>query len=102
MIKPEKLLGFSSEIIPAQLIPGTKVPNIVVFSKGNSLCLWNPKTKTNLAVLEEVNKFSRPMITVVRLSRILRSKEILILAGLSSGKVLVWKLDIPMSNFRDH
>ena len=94
MIEFEKSLGYFSEIIPAQLVPETNTPNIVVFSKGDSICLWNPKTKANLALLKEANKFSQTIITVVKLFRIVTSKEILILAGLSSGKILIWKLNI--------
>jgi len=93
MIIPKKSLGGTSEIIPAQLLPGTKNPSIVVFLKKNSVCLWNPRTKTNLAILEEINKSSK-IITTIRISRIWSSKEILISTGLSCGKILIWKLNL--------
>ena len=93
MLKPNKYLGGASDCVPAQLLPGTKNPNILVFSKINSLILWNPKTKSNLAILEEIDKVPI-IITKVKLSRNLHSKEFLVTAGLSSGKILVWKLDL--------
>ena len=93
MLKPIKYLGGPSNFVPAQLLPGTKNPNILVFSKINSLILWNPKTKSNLAILEEIDKVPI-IITKVKLSRNLHSKEFLVTAGLSSGKILVWKLDL--------
>lgn len=93
MLKAIKYLGGPSNQVPAQLLPGIKNPNILVFSKVNSLILWNPKTKSNLAILEEIDK-TPVIITKVKLSLITKSKEFLITAGLSSGKILIWKLDL--------
>merc|ERR1712216_382459 len=67
MIELKKSLGGMSDQIPAQLLPGTKNPNLIIFSKKNSLYLWNPKTKVILAVLEEVNEISKK-ITNLKLS----------------------------------
>ena len=69
MLKAIKYLGGPSNQVPAQLLPGIKNPNILVFSKVNSLILWNPKTKSNLAILEEVDK-TPVIITKVKLSLI--------------------------------
>jgi len=93
MITLKKSIGGLSDFIPAQLLPGTKNPNIIVFSKKDSLCLWNPKTKSNLAILEEITKFPK-IITTIKISRIWASKEILITTGLSCGKILIWKLNL--------
>ena len=87
MIELKKSLGGMSDQIPAQLLPGTKNPNLIIFSKKNSLYLWNPKTKVILAVLEEVNEISKK-ITNLKLSRTKNSKIITIIAGLSCGKIL--------------
>ena len=93
MIELKKSLGGACDFIPAQLLPGTKSPNVIIFSKKGSLCLWNPRTKSNLALLEEVNKIPNTT-TIIRLSRIPLTREILILAGLSCGKVLIWKVSL--------
>ena len=93
MLRPKKYIGGNSNLVPAQLLPGIKSPSIMVFSKKNSLCLWNPKTKTNLALLEEISKTSSS-ITMIKMSRVPNSNEILISSGLSSGKILIWKLNL--------
>lgn len=93
MIEPKKSLGGTSDYLSAQLLPGTKSPSIVIFSKKTSLCLWNPKTRTNLALLEEVNTFPQTT-SIIRISRIPFSREILILTGLFCGKILIWKIDL--------
>lgn len=93
MIEPKKSLGGTSDHLSAQLLPGTKSPSIVIFSKRTSLCLWNPKTRTNLALLEEVNTFPQTT-SIIKVSRIPFCREILILTGLFCGKILIWKLDL--------
>ena len=99
MIELKKSLGGMSDQIPAQLLPGTKNPNLIIFSKKNSLYLWNPKTKVILAVLEEVNEISKK-ITNLKLSRTKNSKKITIIASLSCGKILSWKIDLSKNLIR--